>query len=110
AGREDERVLGVRLLDRRLVLDREEPAAAARQRRPGGVQERRPRMVELWAGPLDPVLLDPRIADPVPVRAQVGELVPDVLRALVLGPARAERPGDGDHDPPVLARLAGAVE
>src|SRR6186997_3275475 len=40
AGREHERVLGVRLLDRRLILDGEEAAAARRQRRPRRVQVR----------------------------------------------------------------------
>ena len=42
-GREHERVLGVGLLDRRLVLDREEPPLPPGQRRRRRVQERRPR-------------------------------------------------------------------
>ena len=83
AGREDERELRVGLLDRRLVLDREEPPASARERRRRRVQVRRARIVEVGARPLDPVLLDPRVADAVPVRAEVGELVPDVLGRLV---------------------------
>ena len=92
AGREDERELRVGRLDRRLVLDREEPPAATRERGRRRVEVRRARIVEVGARPLHAVLLDPRVADPVPVRAEVGELVPDVLGRLVLGPGRRRAP------------------
>jgi len=65
-GREDERVLGVRLLDRRLVLDGVELALAARPGRTRRVQERRPRMVEVGARPLEAYLLDAVVANARP--------------------------------------------
>src|SRR6266542_809664 len=52
AGGEHEGVLGVGLLDRRLVLDREELPLAARPGRVRSVQERGAGMVGLRAGPL----------------------------------------------------------
>ena len=71
------------------------------------VQELRPGVVERRARPLQPVLLDPRVADPVPVRREVGQLVPDRLRVGVLGPVAAERAGEVDHDLAVAARVPG---
>ena len=86
AGRQDERILRVGLLDRRLVLDREELALAVRPRGRGRVQELRARVVERRARPLDALLLQPVVADAEPVRREVGELVPDRLRVRVLRP------------------------
>ena len=74
------------------------------------MEVRRPRVVEVGARPLHAVLLDARVTDPVPVRTEVGELVPDVLRRPVLRPRPAERGRHRADDAPVLARFAGAVE
>ena len=57
--------------------------------------------------PLDAVLLEAVVADAVPVRREVGELVPDRLGVRVLGPVRAERPRHVDDDLAVDPRLAG---
>ena len=65
-----------------------------------------PGMVEVGARPLHAVLLDPVVADPVPVGRQVGELVPHRLRVRILGPVRAERACHLDDDLAVDARLA----
>ena len=72
------------------------------------MQELRPRMVARRARPLHSVLLDPVVADPEPVRREVGELVPDRLRVRILRPVAAERARQRDHDLAVAARVAGA--
>jgi hypothetical protein len=107
-GREHERVLRVGLLDRRLVLDREEPALAVRPRGMWRVEVHRAGVVPVDARPLQADLVDPVVADPRPERRQVGELVPDVLDRPVVGPLGAELAGKVDHDSPVLAGLARA--
>ena len=104
AGREHEGVLGVRLLDRRAVLDGEEAAAASGQRGGGRVEVRRAGVVPVDARPLQPDILEAVVANPRPVRRQVGELVPDVLGRRVL-PVGAEPPREVDDDPPVLASV-----
>ena len=106
-GRQHERVLGVRLLDGGLVLDGEEAASAAGQRRAGCVQVRRAGVVEVGARPLHAVLLEPVVADSVPVRRQVGELVPDRLGVRIVGPVRSERFGHQQDDLAVDLRLTG---
>ena len=107
AGREDERVLGVGLLDRPLVLDREELPSARRPCRARRVQEWRPRMTHLGSGPLDAVLLEAVVADAVPGWREVRELVPDRLRVRVLGPARTESLGEQEDDLEVGLRVSG---
>src|SRR5262249_58695282 len=102
---EDQRVLGVGLLDRRLVLDGEELALAARVLRMRRVQELRPGMRAVRARPLDALLVETVVADARPVGRQVGELVPRLLRARVL-PVGAERVGEIDDDSPVLSGVS----
>ena len=89
AGGEDERVFGVRLLDRALVLDGEELGAPSSARRARSVEEPGGLAADLGHRPLDPVLLEPVVADAVPVRCEIGELVPDGFGVRILGPARA---------------------
>ena len=72
------------------------------------MQEHRAGMVACRARPLHAVLLDPVVADPVPVRGQVGELVPDRLRVRVLRPVAPERAGQRDDDLAVDPRVARA--
>jgi hypothetical protein len=65
-------------------------------------------MVEVGHRPLHAVLLEPVVADPVPVRRQVCELVPDRLRVGVLGPVRAECLRHENDDVAVDLGLAGS--
>ena len=92
AGGEHERILRIGLLDRRLILDREELPLAIRARRLTRVEVGRPGVIPVGARPLHTALLQPVVADPVPVGREIGELVPDRLRVRVLGPLGAERP------------------
>src|SRR6266511_5493158 len=62
-GRQDERILGVRLLDGWLVLDRIELPLAVRPRRRGRVEIGRSRVVAIEARPLEADLLDTVVAD-----------------------------------------------
>ena len=107
-GRKDEWIVGVGLLDRRLVLDGMELAPPGRARGRLLVEEPRALVFERGNRPLQPFLLQAEVADPEPVRAEVGELVPDRLGVRVLGPVAAERAGEIDHDLAVDAGLAGA--
>ena len=111
AGREDDRELRVGRLDRRLELDREEPPAAARERRRRRVEVRRARMRRGRCT---------AIASRAPRSAGSGSRTSSGRgrRARSRRP-RATRTSGHDapsasasaqRDPPVLARLARAVE
>ena len=111
-GREADREVVVELVDGRVVVDRDERDAIARDRvlPEAAVEEQLARVVLVVARPLQPTeLLQPLVRHAGMDRRQRSDLVPGVLGGL---PAEllAHPSGELRDDPQVVAGLAGRVE
>src|SRR6185369_7889160 len=112
AGRQADREVVIELVDRRVVLDREERRPVARYRifPEPAVEEELTGVVLVVARPLEPAqLLEPPVGHPGVDWREAPDLVPDVLRR-GRPPVVAHPPGELVYDPEVVAGLAGRVE